>query len=219
MTGAAWKHAAPFVCILILISASCAWLPQKPLEGSRLRTYCRYSASSPAPVSDLPSVVFVFPPLLADSEGKPVEALKPLFDDTGDIVDWQCSSQKAIKLRNIIQRELVRSGFRIADYQEVSTMKNPHSILMLSFFYTKPLTAKDADEDGSEKCILTMVRAKTFDTDLNPATGRVVSTLDGVTFIESVDTQGELVEKTFRILLGHMGDNVSGYANLMPDSI
>ncbi|MFT4175515.1 MAG: hypothetical protein QM627_02560 [Luteolibacter sp.] len=169
---------------------------------------------SPAERPRIPVEVYVFPPLLADAKGKPLQKMKPVTGPSGEVREWACPSDRSRRIREKIRRQLRDAGYQVVDFDRVTSMETPHSILVLSLFHAKPEPLKDAHPDGPDRSMLTMIRARTFDVDLNPATARPISDVDGVTYFRASESPPELEEKSFRVLQTWIGENVSGFIDL-----
>lgn len=194
----------------IVLMASCAVSPKR----SVLKTYCRYTAASAVERNALPDMVYLFPPLLADAKGKPLQSMSPVENADGSIADWRCPSEKSREIRAAMKHHLETNGYQVVDFATVRRMEAPHSILMLSSFYAKPVSLPVKKEGDPDRSILTMIRAKTFDIDLNPATSRDISHIDGAVIYHSQIPEHRLEEKCFGLLLGWLGDNVTGYMGI-----
>lgn len=175
------------------------------------KAYCRYTASS---VPQVPGRFFVFPPLLADPTGKPKENLTPVFDHSGEISDWTSSSPESLEMRSSVTNHLRKRGYTVVNFSEFVDMQEPHSIVAISLFYTDTIDVDKKSSNEPDKMLMTMIRAKSFDLDLNPASARSVSDVDGATFFFSQSTPKEIESKSFKALLEWIGDNVSGYSNI-----
>lgn len=205
MTVAFSRLIAP--CLFLWLVASCA----VPVKRDTPPVYCRYTSLSAVERTAIPWYVYLFPPLPADAKGKPLQSMQPVTDGTGRVVDWRCPTESSRRIRATLERMLKEKGYTVVDFAGVTRMEVPHSILMISSFYTKPAPVESKDGKGPDRSLLTMVRAKTFDVDLDPAKGREVARVDGVTFYPSAVPVRDLETKSLAILLGLLGDTVSGY--------
>lgn len=187
--------------------ASCATKPAEPQAGSPL---CRYTATSHVTRSALPTKIYVFPTLLSDTKGNPEEKLTPAMDPNGGISDWSAPSAKSKLIRGQIERRLRSLGYQVVPFQEVLAMQIPHSILMISSFYTAPVPIDNPKKGQPDQCILTMIKASTFALDLNPKNGRNLSNVDGATLFYSGQNVSQLEQQSFSELIGWLGDSVSG---------
>lgn len=187
--------------------ASCATKPAEPQAGSPL---CRYTATSRVTRSALPTKIYVFPALLSDTKGNPREKLTPAMDPSGGITDWSAPSAKSKLIRSQIERRLKGLGYQVVPFQEVLAMQSPHSILMVSSFYSAPVPVDNPKKGQPDQCILTMIKASTFGMDLNPKNGRNLSNVDGATLFHSDQNVSQLEQQSFSELIGWLGDSVSG---------
>ncbi len=125
-------------------------------------------------------------------------------------MDWRPPSDESRALRESASRSLKSKGYEVVEFKDVLGMSQPHSVLMVSLFYHKPSAGAAVGKDG-RKSILTMIKARTFDTDLTPSKSRAVSDVDGDTRFDVHTECATLVGKSFGILVGWIGDDVSGY--------
>lgn len=190
--------------------ASCATKPAKPAESKTGSALCSYTATSRVTRSALPTKVYVFPTLLSDTKGNPKEKLSPSLDPSGAITDWSAPSAKSKLIRGQIERCLRGLGYQVVPFQDVLAMQSPHSILMVSSFYTAPVAVDNPNKGQPDQCILTMIKASTFGMDLNPKNGRSLSNVDGATLFHSGQNVRQLEQQSFSELSGWLGDSVSG---------
>ena len=191
--------------------ASCAIKPAEHQAGLPL---CRYTATSRVTRSALPTKIYVFPTLLSDTKGNPKEKLAPALDPSGGITDWSAPSAKSKLIRGQIERRLKSLGYQVVPFQDVLAMQSPHSILMLSSFYTAPVPVDHPKQGQPDQCILTMIKASTFALDLNPKNGNNLTNMDGATLFYSGQNVSQLEQESFSELIGWLGDSVSGVAYL-----
>jgi hypothetical protein len=150
--------------------------------------------------SALPTKIYVFPTLLSDTKGKPKENLSPALDPSGAITDWSAPSAKSKLIRGQIERRLKGLGYQVVPFRDVLAMQSPHSILMVSSFYTAPVPVDNPKKGQPDQCILTMIKASTFGMDLNPKNGRSLSNVDGATCFTPGKTSASWSSKAFRSL-------------------
>ena len=187
--------------------ASCVTKPAESKAGS---PFCRYTATSRVSRSVLPTKIYVFPTLLSDTKGNPKEKLSPALDPSGGIIDWFAPSAKSKLIRDQIERRLSGLGYQVVPFQDVLAMQSPHSILMVSSFYTAPVPVDNPKKGQPDQCILTMIKANTFALDLNPTNGKNLSNVDGATLFYSGQNVTQLEKESFSELINWLGDSVSG---------
>ena len=190
--------------------ASCGTLPANPVDRKADSPLCRYTASRQTTRSVLPTKIYVFPTLLSDMKGSPKEKLLPTLNASGGIVDWFAPSAKSKFIRGQIERHLSGLGYQVVPFQDVLAMQSPHSILMVSSFYTAPVPIDKPKKGQPDQCILTMIKASTFDLDLNPKTGKNLANVDGATLFYSGQNVSQLEKDSFSELINWLGDSVSG---------
>lgn len=206
----------PNLMLLILMMASVsvllsACVVNKHTDINHRRVDFQYSSSASVRPSEIPQKVFVFPPLLADKSGKPKQSMHPQTNDKGGILHWKPPSLVSAKLHKRIQKSLSLQGYEVVDYAEVMQMAEPYSIMMLSFFYTDSYMAKQSDKT-QKKLILTMIRGKLFDLDLNPVTSIDVLRSDGVAYCDIGVHDDVVREESIVSLVRKLGDDVAGHA-------
>lgn len=175
------------------------------------QAYCKYESETTVARSRSLGTVYVFPPLLADVEGNPLEKLEPVMSGSGGIQEWSCHSAKSKKIQNSVKNSLRASGYRVVDFSEALSMREPHSVLMMSLFYTKPIAlAEKKDVAETDMSVLTMVKTKTFGLDFNPASSQSYSNINAITYYSSESNTTDIEERTFQAILNRMGDQISG---------
>lgn len=173
-----------------------------------------YTAVCRTPRSDLPYQVYFFPPLLSDEKGRPKQAMKPMMDAGGGIAGWQTSSEKSRRFLNYLTKQAARSGYQVVTFKDVLAMKEPYSILIVSSFYTEPRATENPKPGQPDRFFLCKLKGSTFDLNLNPATSKNISNVDGATvFYQHQDLQ--LIEqKSLESSASWLGDDVSGFLSI-----
>jgi hypothetical protein len=196
-----------------LLACSCA---SNPPQAKLIKASMRYSSASQINRTSLPTTVYFFPPLLCDAKGKPKESLTPVEDPASGIVDWASPSAKSRQLRRQLEDYFRARGNQVVSFQDVLAAKTPHSILIVSTFYSAP-QAVDSQKPGEpDEYVLSMVKANTFGLDLDPGKSRRVASIDGVTFFDSTRKPADIEAKSFDAAIRTLGENVSGVASLEP---
>ena len=196
-----------------LLAVSCA---TKPPQAAVIKTSLHYTAVSGINRANLPSRVYLFPPLLCDAKGKPRESLTPVEDPKRGIVDWVAPTATSRKVRRQLENYFRSRGNQVVSFQDVLAAETPHSILIVSSFYSVP-QAVDAPKPGqADKYVLSMVKASTFGVDLDPANSRALASIDGVTFFDSARKPADIEGRSLDSAMRWLGDNVSGVTSLDP---
>lgn len=196
-----------------LLAVSCA---TKPPEASVIKTSLQYTATSRIKRTSLPSRLYLFPPLLCDVKGKPKESLAPVEEPGLGIVDWVAPSAKSKKLRRQLENHFRASGNQVVSFQDVLAAETPHSILIVSSFYSAPLAVDSPKPGQADKYVLSMVKASTFGVDLDPAKSRQLASIDGVTFFDSNRKPADIEGRSLGAVIRWLGDNVTGVTSLDP---
>jgi hypothetical protein len=176
--------------------------------------FCRYTAVSAIARTDLPAKIYFFPPLLCDSKGTPQQVLKPKLGPDGALVGWASSSALSREIESTLKLRAAESGFEVVSFEDVLAAKQPHSILIVSSFYSASINVESPKEGQLDHYILTMMKASTFDLSLDPSRSRMIGKSDGLSFFLSQDPISRLEAKSLSSLIPTLGDNVSGYTNL-----
>jgi hypothetical protein len=203
------------VWMTVLLVVSLSFVSCIPPDPKKFATQplCRYTSVSQVKRSNLPTNVYVFPTLLSDAKGHPKEALTPLQNSKGGISDWSAPSAKSRLLRARIEQNLRTAGYRVVPFQDVLHMSRPHSILMVSSYYSAPVALTPGKP---EQCVLAMIKANTCDLDLAPGKNRVLANVDGASFFNSEQKVGEVELQIFSVLTSWLGENVRGMVYLKP---
>lgn len=200
-----------FVVLCGWLIVSCA--PEAP-ESPPVPPNCRYTAVSRVKRASLPAKVYFFPPLLADAKGNPKQPLSPILNRQGELADWASPSEKSKLIQDRLKKHAVRAGFEVVPFQDVMTARRPHSVLIISSFYTEPKAIVAATPRQPDQSQFSMIKASTFGLDLDPAKSRNLARVDGVSFFHA-DRQVEALEsKSLEVLMSWLGDNVAGMAYL-----
>ena len=193
---------------LVAVITSCAHSVGTPQQKES--AYLHYQAKSANHPTGIPGRVYLFPPLLADRKGNPIEAMKPVNGPDGGILNWQAPNPASRKIAHDMQGNLKAIGYEVVGFEEVLETDQPHSILILSVLYSRPFAVDSQGENTPDAGILTKISARTFDISLDPATARGVSDLDGLTLCRSEHASSEVLEQSLAMLVKWLGDNVAG---------
>ena len=199
------------LCQLLLIS--CASRPE-PAAG--IKPSLHYTAVSRLSRAQLPSKMYFFPPLLCDAKGKPKEVLTPVNDPALGIVDWVTPSAKSKKVRRQLEDYFRSCGNQVVSFQDVLASDTPHSILIVSSFYSAPLAVESPKPGQADQYVLSMVKANTFGVDLDPAKSRNIASIDGATFVDSAHRPADIEGRSLESAIRWLGDNVNGVTSLEP---
>ncbi len=202
-----------FALGLCVLTFSCA---DSPKAQPQVQASCHYTATCPLTKSVLPSKLYFFPPLLCDAKGKPKESLKPVQEVDGGITDWVTPNQKSKAIRDQLETYFTSIGYQVVTFKDVLAAREPHEILIVSSFYSAPLPVVPAVAGKLDQYVLSMIKAKTFDLDLDPRKSKDIASIDGLSFFSSTQKPNDIESKSFGITIRWLGDNVSGIMNLEP---
>lgn len=202
------------VCVLAGGSCSMMRLGKQPVSsapapGKPVAVF-QYSAVAGLANNKTPSKVYLFPPLRSDAKGNPVEPLKPVLGPEGEIIDWQASSGSSAALLRLMSQRLRALGFEVVDFKTVVNAKTPHSILIVSGFYSSEAVIKDAAEGAYDRSQTVMLKASVFDLNLDPKTKIDLLKVDGLMNYAAAKPPARPVERAFEETMRWFGDNVQG---------
>ncbi len=196
-----------------LLAVSCA---SKPPDAVVIKTSLNYTAVSRIKRERLPSRVYLFPPLRCDAQGKPRESLSPVEDPKLGIVDWAAPSATSKRVRRQLEDYFRSFGNQVVTFQDVLAAETPHSILIVSSFYSAPLSVDSPKPGQADKYVLSMVKASSFGVDLDPAKSRQLASIDGVTIFDSTRKPADIEGRSLGAVIRWLGDNVTGVTSLAP---
>jgi hypothetical protein len=170
-----------------------------------------YKATSGLASNKMPTKVFLFPPLRSDAKGNPVEALKPVQDSDGNIIDWRTSGSSTPQaLQQIIATELRQQGYQVVDFKTVVSIRVPYSILVVSSFYTPETIVVDPPK-GLDRSQTVMIKGSVFGVDLDPRGKIDLLKVDGLLNYSAANKPARTLDRAFQESLRWFGDNVEGF--------
>lgn len=196
--------------LLVGFFPSCFPAEQKAPE---YRTTFSYEALSSLSPKDIPSFVYVFPPLRSAKGGKPIEKLEPIMSESGRVSDWKTSSAQSMAMGNDIKGYLKTGGYTVISFEELLAVRIPYSVLVISTFYTSPYDVpKEGTREGeaADKAVLVMIKGSLFDSELSPATKKDIIKVDGVTTIPAGQSLPNATGRTVREAYSWMAGNSTG---------
>ena len=208
----------PLGSILVLGVCALGWVScaEKAPERPPAPPSCRYTAASRVERANLPPKIYFFPPLLADAQGNPKEAMKPQLSAQGEIVEWVTPTERSQQILERLKKGSRKGGFQVVSFQEVLAMRRPHSILIVSCFYSAPSAAEATAKNSPDQRLLTMMKACTYDLDLDPRKSKNLAKVDGVSFFKADRKVDAIEAKSLEVLSAWLGENVTGMVYLEP---
>jgi hypothetical protein len=203
----------PLALCQLLLLVSCA---NRPEPAAGIHPSLQYTAASRLSRAQLPTKMFFFPPLVCDAKGKPKESLTPVQDPQRGIVDWVSPSAKSKKVRRKLEDYFRSCGNQVVSFEDVLAAETPHSILIVSSFYSAPLAVEAPKPGQADQYVLCMVKASTFGVDLDPANSRSIASIDGITFFDSTRKPSDIEGRSLESAIRWLGDNVNGVTSLDP---
>lgn len=198
---------------LCQLLVSCA---NRPAPTAEIKPSLQYSAASGLTRAQLPTKIYFFPPLVCDAKGKPKESLVPVEEPQRGIVDWVSPSAKSRKVRRQLEDYFRSRGNEVVAFQDVLAAETPHSILIVSSFYSAPLAVESPKPGQADKYVLCKVKASTFGVDLDPANSRSIASIEGITFFDSARKPSNIEGRSLEAAIRWLGDNVNGVTSLDP---
>jgi hypothetical protein len=160
--------------------------------------------------TDLPKYVYVFPPLLSNMNGKPVEKLIAVESTNGGISDWRTTSPESVHLRKKISSVLQYQGYEVVSFEDLTSVKRPYSVLVVSTFYTNLTPVRNQQGELLHQASLTLVKGSLFDEKLDPKSKKEIIQVNGSLKIPAGKKFLYPIEKSMSETFSWFGDNCSG---------
>lgn len=192
----------------VFVQASCSFRA-KPQEGMS-RVVFAYDSLSAMEKTDLPKYVYVFPPLLSNMNGKPVEKLIAVESTNGGISDWRTTSPESVHLRKKISSVLQYQGYEVVSFEDLTSVKRPYSVLVVSTFYTNLTPVRNQQGELLHQASLTLVKGSLFDEKLDPKSKKEIIQVNGSLKIPAGKKFLYPIEKSMSETFSWFGDNCSG---------
>lgn len=121
-------------------------------------------------LGSLPRPLYVYPPLMINDQGQPMEQLS-YAETTSGAIDWVPPSALSVRWRTVLLGLFAKRGSQPVTFEAVTSMNNPHSILIVNAFYTPPLR-RSGDHPEAPLEIRTRIVGFTIDDSLDPSSRR-----------------------------------------------
>lgn len=193
---------------IVFSQLSCS-IGSKPKETVKRVTFS-YEALAAMQPSDIPSFVYVFPPLRSNSGGKPIEKLMPVTSPEGGVTEWKTSSAQSMALKRKIEADLKTGGYETISFEDLLTVKRSYAVLVISTFYTLPYDVKNEAGEVTDKATLVLVKGALFDGNLDPKTKKDIIKVDGVTKVPVGKEFPDPVTRTLEKAYSWFADNSTG---------
>jgi hypothetical protein len=181
----------------------------KPSQDQR-RVMFSYEALAAMQPRDIPTYVYVFPPLQSNNGGKPVEKLTAVSSASGSVIGWNNSSALSMSLKPKIESQLAQAGYEIVSFADLVSVKRPYAVLVVSTFYTLPYDVKNDAGEITDRATLVLIKGALFDGNLDPKTKKDIIKVDGVTKIPVGRNFPDPVNRTVKQAFSWFADNSSG---------
>lgn len=197
----------------LLVSCS---VPSKPAADVKRVTF-RYEALASMEPRDIPTYVYVFPPLKSAKGGRPIENLTPVISDAGEVTEWKTTSQQSMRLKSKIENQLAQGGYEVVSFADLLSVRKPYSVLVVSTFYTLSYDVKDEDGQVTDKANLVLIKGSLFDGSLDPKSKKDIIKVDGVTKIPTGKSFPDTINLTVEQAVSWFADNSTGFVFLDSD--
>jgi hypothetical protein len=202
------KTSIALLFAIALSQLSCS-VGGKPPEAVKRVTFSYEALASMQP-RDIPSFVYVFPPLRSNSSGKPIEQLVPVKSPEGGVSEWKTSSAQSMALKKKIEADLRQGGYETISFGDLLTVQQSYAVLVISTFYTLPYDVKNEAGEVDNKATLVLIKGALFDGNLDPKTKKDIIKVDGVTKIPAGKEFPDPVTRTIEQAYAWFADNSTG---------
>jgi hypothetical protein len=203
------KTSIALLFTIALSQLSCS-LGGKPPEAVKRITFSYEALASMQP-RDIPSFVYVFPPLRSDSSGKAIEQLVPVKSPEGGVSEWKTSSAQSMALKKKIEADLRKGGYETISFGDLLTVQQSYAVLVISTFYTLPYDVKNEAGEVANKATLVLIKGALFDGNLDPKTKKDIIKVDGVTKVPAGKEFPDPVTRTIEQAYAWFADNSTGH--------
>lgn len=202
------KLSITFLFVFSCLLASCS-LGGKQVESPKRVTFS-YDALAAMQPRDIPTYVYIFPPLRSDKGGKPIEKLSPVTSSSGDVTEWKTSSSQSMALKSKIEKQLRIGGYETVSFADLVSVKRSYMVLVVSTFYTLPYDVKNDTGEVTDKATLVLIKGSLFDGNLDPKTRKDIIKVDGVTKVPISREFPDPVTRTVDQAYSWFAENSSG---------
>ena len=84
----------------------------------------------------MPRKAYIFPPLLMDVNGNPLEQYIQTTDADGGLV-WKTPSPVSLELQAGVEKRMKKEGFELVSFRTLQDAPHAHSVLIVTSYYTK----------------------------------------------------------------------------------
>lgn len=203
------KTAITLLFVVACSQVSCS-LGGKPAPEAAKNVTFSYDALASMPPQDIPSFVYVFPPLRSNSGGKPIEKLVPVTSADGTVTDWKTTSALSMSLKTKIEKDLKTGGYQTVSFADLLTVKKSYAVLIVSTFYTLPYDVKNEAGEITDKATLVLIKGALFDGNLDPKSKVDIIKVDGVVKVPLGKEFPDPVTRTMEQAYSWFADNSSG---------
>ena len=153
------------VLAMLLGGLACSSAPKGPAPVAPSQLLLRLASHTELTVAKMPNQVYLFPPLLCDAEGKPEQSYLQAVREDGT-VDWLPPDEKSREWWGLLRSLFAEKGFEIVPYSAVLQSHRPHSILVVSAYYSRPY--RIGGDGQAAYSLFTRLAGDTYPVDLDP---------------------------------------------------
>lgn len=185
----------------------CAAIPQESSQPEPGRIALDMSANFSKMAQNLPTRAYVFPPLLMDADGVPVEQYINTVTDDGELL-WRAPSAVSEEIQKSIEQRLRTEEFQLVTFSDVQDMKSDHSILVVTPYYSKywENTVGQKNEEIVHVVFLRLAGA-TFPMSLEPDQKMDVFNQELLGFYNPEDAELDVVKLGLAMAVKYIGKN------------
>lgn len=191
-----------------VLQVSCS-VGDKPVPEAKHVVF-RYDALAAMQPRDIPTYVYVFPPLRSNKGGAPIEKLTPITSAEGSVTEWKTSSALSMSLKTRIEKSLTVGGYETVSFADLVSVKRSYAVLVVSIFYTLPYDVKNDAGEVTDKATLVLIKGALFDGNLDPKTKKDIIKVDGVTKIPVGKEFPDPIPRTVDQAFSWFADNSTG---------
>lgn len=206
------------LALLTLLLLGCATdeesAPAEPKSGNTQvganELFIALSVKLKTNIDVLPPMVYVFPPILVDQRGTPLEQLSYITKPNGAI-EWSPPTQVSAHIQQTIQQEYADYGYKVVDFERVSNMRHAHEILVINSTYSPAI----GDGNGPYTLFTHMV-GSTFPVDLSPERQTIRFDMSTQCFFLDNAYVLEVIAKNFAFSIQNIGQRVGVETKKLP---
>jgi hypothetical protein len=165
------------------------------------------SASFSESVEAIPERVYVFPPLLMDGNGVPLEQYQYTVASDGGLV-WTAPSVNSGGIHARVMEKMEREGYELLSFNELQNEPADHSILVLTSYYTTHWENDvKGNKDASVHVVFVRLAGATFPASLDPKMKVDIFNQELIGFYNSSENEVEAIQLGLSMAVKYIGKN------------